>query len=74
VITTTGERNIAYAQDLGADQVIGYRAGHFEDGAEPVDAAIDLIGQRDGDPFVIGPGAGGVAGSSTSLLWCESWR
>jgi NADPH:quinone reductase-like Zn-dependent oxidoreductase len=54
VITTTCARNIADAQDLGADQVIGYRAGHFEDGAEPVDAAIALIGQRDGDPFVIG--------------------
>ena len=54
MITTTCARNIADAQDLGADQVIGYRAGHFEDGAEPVDAAIALIGQRDGDPFVIG--------------------
>jgi hypothetical protein len=33
VIVRVGKRNIANALGSGSDQVIGYRAGQFEDGA-----------------------------------------
>jgi NADPH:quinone reductase-like Zn-dependent oxidoreductase len=44
VIATCSAANIPFVRDLGADEVIDYRAQRFEEATEPVDAVIDLIG------------------------------
>ena len=44
VITTAGAQDRSVVQDLGADQVIDYRAERFEDAAGQVDAVLDLVG------------------------------
>ena len=45
VIATASERNHEWLRELGADEVIDYRAERFEDAiAEPVDIVVDLIG------------------------------
>jgi NADPH:quinone reductase-like Zn-dependent oxidoreductase len=44
VITTASARGEALVRRLGADQVVDYTAGRFEDAVGPVDGAFDLIG------------------------------
>jgi NADPH:quinone reductase-like Zn-dependent oxidoreductase len=44
VIATVGARDIEAVRSLGAQEVIDYRAGGFEDRANGVDAVIDLVG------------------------------
>ena len=45
VVATASERNHEWLRELGADQVIDYRAERFEDAIdEPVDVIVDLIG------------------------------
>jgi NADPH:quinone reductase-like Zn-dependent oxidoreductase len=44
VIATASAWDLAYVRALGADQVIDYRAGRFEDVAGHVDAVIDTVG------------------------------
>lgn len=45
VIATASERNHEWLRELGADQVIDYRAERFEEVIdEPVDVVVDLIG------------------------------
>lgn len=44
VLATASGEGVALARSLGADVVLDYRATRFEDGLEPVDAVIDLVG------------------------------
>jgi NADPH:quinone reductase-like Zn-dependent oxidoreductase len=44
VLTTTSARDAAFVQSLGADVVIDYRAGRFEDEARDVDMVFDTVG------------------------------
>jgi NADPH:quinone reductase-like Zn-dependent oxidoreductase len=44
VIATASAANADYVRDLGAAEIIDYRAGAFEDGLRDVDVVIDLIG------------------------------
>ncbi len=44
VIATASAHNFDYVKGLGADEVIDYRAGRFEDAARDVDAVFDTVG------------------------------
>jgi NADPH:quinone reductase-like Zn-dependent oxidoreductase len=44
VIGTASARNISFVRDLGADEVIDYRATHFETAIRNVDIVFDTIG------------------------------
>ena len=44
VIGTAGARNAGFVRGLGADQVIDYNAGRFEDAVRDVDVVFDTIG------------------------------
>jgi NADPH:quinone reductase-like Zn-dependent oxidoreductase len=44
IIATAGGRDVEAVRRLGAQEVIDYRAGPFEDRARGVDAVIDLVG------------------------------
>lgn len=44
VVGTASAANFDFVMSLGADQVIDYRAGSFEDAVNDVDLVIDLIG------------------------------
>ena len=44
VVTTVSSSDKDFVTDLGADQVIDYKAEKFEDVVEPVDLVFDLIG------------------------------
>ncbi len=44
VTTTTSAANASYVQQLGAHEIIDYRAQEFENGRQDFDAVIDLIG------------------------------
>ncbi|MBB3565834.1 NADPH:quinone reductase-like Zn-dependent oxidoreductase [Rhizobium sp. BK512] len=44
VATTVSSDDTEFVRDLGADQVIDYKAEKFENRAEPVDLVFDLIG------------------------------
>ena len=49
-VTATASANDAdYLRELGADQVIDYRAARFEDVVKDVDAVIDLVGRETAD-------------------------
>jgi NADPH:quinone reductase-like Zn-dependent oxidoreductase len=43
VATTVSEPDLKFARELGADQVIDYKAERFEEVVEPVDLVFDLI-------------------------------
>jgi len=43
VITTASEKHVAFARDLGADQVLDYKKQRFEDVVRDVDMVFDLI-------------------------------
>jgi NADPH:quinone reductase-like Zn-dependent oxidoreductase len=49
VITTASARNREYLRELGADEVIDYRATRFEDVVRNVDVVVDTVG---GDTLV----------------------
>ena len=44
IIATAGARDLDRLRGLGAEEVIDYRAGRFEEKAHGVDAVIDLVG------------------------------
>jgi NADPH:quinone reductase-like Zn-dependent oxidoreductase len=44
VIATAGTRDLGYVRGLGADEVVDYRLGHFEDAAGEVDVVFDFVG------------------------------
>lgn len=44
VIATGSAANAAFLRELGAQQVVDYRAERFEDVVDPVDVVLDLIG------------------------------
>lgn len=44
VIATSSERNHAYLQSIGADEVIDYRTTRFEDVVKNVDVVLDTVG------------------------------
>lgn len=44
MIATASEHNVEFARGLGADEVIDYRAGPFEDAATGVDVVFDTVG------------------------------
>jgi NADPH:quinone reductase-like Zn-dependent oxidoreductase len=44
IIATASADDVDYVRDLGADQVVDFRAVRFEDVTGPVDAVIDTIG------------------------------
>lgn len=44
VIATTSTANVAFVQSLGADEVIDYTAGPFEDAVHDVDVVLDTVG------------------------------
>lgn len=44
VIATVSAHNVEFVTQLGAAQVIDYRAGRFEDSVEPVDIVFDAAG------------------------------
>jgi NADPH:quinone reductase-like Zn-dependent oxidoreductase len=44
IIATSSARNHDLLRSLGADEVVDYTAGRFEDVVDPVDAVIDLVG------------------------------
>ena len=46
VATTVSARNMALAKDLGADQVIDYNAGRFEDELSELDFVLDTVGRE----------------------------
>lgn len=58
VITTASARNRDFLLDLGADEVIDYRASRFEDRATDVDVVFDTVGgeTRDRSWRVLKPG------------------
>ncbi len=47
VIATCGPDNIDFVRSLGADEVVDYTAGPFEEAVGTVDAVIDLIGNTE---------------------------
>ena len=44
VLTTVGSDDVDFARSIGADTVIDYKEGRFEDGAKDVDLVFDLVG------------------------------
>ena len=44
VLATAGSRDVEYAQSLGAERVVDYRAARFEESLTPVDVVIDTVG------------------------------
>jgi NADPH:quinone reductase-like Zn-dependent oxidoreductase len=44
VIVTVSAHNLAFAESLGADEVIDYRSQRFEDVARDVDVVLDTVG------------------------------
>lgn len=44
IIATASANDATLVRDLGADTVIDYRTGHFEDRVRDADAVIDLVG------------------------------
>jgi len=44
VIATASAHNVAFVRELGADEVIDYRAQRFEDAAGAVDVVFDTVG------------------------------
>src|SRR4029453_14778899 len=44
VTTTASARNLAFVSQLGAEQVIDYRAVHFEDNVRNMDVVFDTVG------------------------------
>lgn len=44
VIATAGAKDLGYVRGLGADVVVDYRSGRFEDVARDVDAVLDFVG------------------------------
>jgi NADPH:quinone reductase-like Zn-dependent oxidoreductase len=44
IVATASAKDAAYVRGLGAQTVLDYRAGHFEDGLAPVDIVLDTIG------------------------------
>jgi NADPH:quinone reductase-like Zn-dependent oxidoreductase len=44
VIATASARDLAYVRGLGADEVVDYRTGRFEDSATGMDAVLDCVG------------------------------
>ena len=44
VIATAGAKDLGYVRGLGADVVVDYRSGRFEDVAHDVDAVLDFVG------------------------------
>ena len=44
VSTTVGPKNVEFARELGADEVIDYHSQRFEEVVQPVDLVLDLIG------------------------------
>ena len=44
VIATASARDAEYVRGLGAETVLDFRAGRFENGLQPVDAVIDTVG------------------------------
>lgn len=49
VIATVGAGDIALVRNLGADEVLDYRAVRVETPAQDVDAVIDLVGGERGN-------------------------
>lgn len=43
VVTTASARNAGWLRELGADEVVDYTAGPFEEQVAPVDIVIDLV-------------------------------
>jgi len=44
IIATASVRDLAYVRGLGADEVVDYHAGRFEDSATGMDAVLDCVG------------------------------
>jgi NADPH:quinone reductase-like Zn-dependent oxidoreductase len=44
VIATAGTRDLGYVRGLGANEVVDYRMGRFEDAAGEVDVVLDFVG------------------------------
>ena len=70
VITTASASDAEYLRELGADQVIDYRAARFEDVVKDVDAVIDLVGGETADRSygVLKPGGVLVSAVASSRL------
>lgn len=49
VIATGSERNLDFLRELGADEVIDYRAQRFEEATQKVDVVVDLVGNVQDD-------------------------
>ncbi|WP_293694549.1 NADP-dependent oxidoreductase [uncultured Agrococcus sp.] len=49
VIATASERNLDFLRELGADEVIDYRAQRFEETTQKVDVVVDLVGNVQDD-------------------------
>ncbi len=49
VIATARGEDRSFLQSLGADEVIDYETGRFEDAVEPVDVVFDLVGGQTQD-------------------------
>ena len=58
VIATASRQTLPLVQNLGADQVIDYKASRFEDGLAPVDVVFDTVGGsiRERSAAVLKPG------------------
>jgi NADPH:quinone reductase-like Zn-dependent oxidoreductase len=63
VIATAGVRDLNFVRGLGADTVVDYRAGRFEDAARDVDAVLDLSAAR--------PSGGGLQSCDGAVRWCR---
>src|SRR5262249_10219970 len=62
VITTASEKHVAFARDLGADQVLDYKKQRFEDVVRDVDMVFDLIAGETQDRSWRGRRQGGRLG------------
>ena len=70
VIGTASSKDTEYVRSLGAETVVDFKAGRFEDSVAPVDAVIDTVGgdTRDRSFRVLKPGGILVSVVSTDSL------
>ena len=44
IVATASSRDVEYVRGLGAEQVVNYQEARFEDGLQPVDLVLDMVG------------------------------
>jgi len=68
VIGTASSRNADFVRQLGADEVIDYRTGHFDDSVRGVDVVLDTVGGETQDRSWHVLKRGGILVSTVQLI------